>query len=217
MSLLIDRHDAGRERANARERELIEKVSARLPPASSADLQRFVSAHQERGDVAAWNLYFFLELLNEKGPMLPVATLSYDFVAGSLQLRVALFSVREREGGPVLRAVGYRFESPEAGRYEGGGDGELLGAHDYFHAQPIMRLVKDAPRSALADSEARWVPEAQPAFPLEASDVLELLVCTLVTIYGKSHVASPDFAEVRKPLAKEAGRLDCVRALSGDS
>jgi hypothetical protein len=209
LRLLVERHFAERERAKAHDLLLIEKVGERMQPAAGSDVSRYIRAHDERGDTSEWGLYFFLELVHDTGPLLPVVTVSYDFVNGSLQIRVGLFSLREVANGHRLRAVGYRFESPENTPYGGEGETEI-GAHDYYHAQPIMRLVKALPRSALGDSEARWVPESQPAFPLEAENALQLLACTLVTIYGRRHVASPDFAEVRNCFSKEAAELRCV-------
>lgn len=66
--------------------------------------------------------------------------------------------------------VGFRYETPE------GGDN-----HDYYHAQPCRSMgIGSCIEYALPISERN------PTFPLAAQSSLELLLCLVTSIYGRS-------------------------------
>ncbi len=194
------------------ELDLMDHVARAFPVATESLLGRYLKANPDRGDVSDWNIYLHLQLVRKGGLMLPVLTFSYDFPREILRLRVGLFALRDSDGPRSPRAVGYRFETPESRTGSGDGQSTGLGHHDYFHAQPIARLVQGKPKTQLPDSDRRWIPVAQPAFPLEAQNLLQLFACMLITIYGRKYVAGADFAEVRRPLGTSIHDLKCLQS-----
>lgn len=107
----------------------------------------------------------FLEPETEQG-MVPILLFRYDFARSipEVRLRIALFLLDENS---ELRAIGYRFESPE---------GE--GIHHYYHAQLITHF--DSHRLPCPE----WLPVKQPAFALDANSPSTLIVCLLISLYG---------------------------------
>ena len=85
---------------------------------------------------------------------------------------MALFLL-DANGTP--RAVGYRFETPET-----------AGPHHYYHAQLIRSFGKAGVDWGIPCPV--WLPDTQPAFVLDADDPIELLVCLLVSLYGRGYV-----------------------------
>ena len=88
-------------------------------------------------------------------------------------MSIYLFLFKWADGNGTLRAIGYRFET----RHGSGGD-----AHDYYHAQPVSDLKRAKIRHRLPCPG--WIPDEVPAFPLRAENPIELLLCTLVSMYG---------------------------------
>ena len=109
--------------------------------------------------------------------IVPVLTLSFDFEADLhyMRLRLMLFTKDQRKN--ALQAIGFRFESPES---------EGDGLHNYYHAQIISLFDKDNALTAPPCPE--WLPVTQPAFALDATSPLGLLVCMLVSLYGPEYV-----------------------------
>jgi hypothetical protein len=55
---------------------------------------------------------------------------------------------------------------------------DAIGIHHYYHVQIIQ-----PPTSRL-----NWLPDAQPAFPLDADNPVKLLLCVLVSLYGLAYL-----------------------------
>ena len=73
-----------------------------------------------------------------------------------------------------VKSLGYRFESPE------GKNNQNAGVHHYYHIQMIQ------PPTCRID----WLPETQPAFPLDADNPVKLLLCVLVSLYGLDYLGT---------------------------
>ena len=123
--------------------------------------------------------FLILEPVSIGGWMLPVLSFGYDFRRShpEFRLRLALFLLEEDEGKSELRAIGYRFESPE---------GE--GIHHYYHAQIINAFEKGNDKWRIPSP--RWLPTKQPAFALDACSPVTLIACMLISIYGRDFVAA---------------------------
>ena len=67
--------------------------------------------------------------------------------------------------------VGYRYETPE--------DGDN---HDYYHVQPCRSMGSRGETVP----QALPIPQRNPTWPMAATSSLELLLCLVVSIYGKS-------------------------------
>lgn len=122
--------------------------------------------------------FLILEPSSLGSPMIPVLSFSYDFHRShpEFRLRLALFLFDELDKKDKLRAVGYRFESPE---------GE--GIHHFYHAQIIRAFKKNTEQWRLPGPD--WLPTKQPAFALDACSPVTLIVCLLISIYGRDFIA----------------------------
>jgi len=73
------------------------------------------------------------------------------------------------EPSQVVVFTGYRFETPNA-------EGE---SHKFFHAQPCQTLLR---QNKIV--EALPISSRQPTFPVPADNVVELMVCLHLSLYG---------------------------------
>jgi hypothetical protein len=192
----------------------VERVEPSFRGAQGQELRNYLDVHNERGDISEQKLFVHLECVRREGPILPVLSVAYNFTSEVLRLRVGLFFLRnDGSGNQQLCAIGYRFETPESLAHTSESDingSTMHGTHDYHHAQPITSLL---PRGdgRLPDPGARWLPTSQPAFPLEAQDMIQLVACTLVAIYGRQYVMSTDMTEVRSRLGSGIHSLACLK------
>ena len=128
---------------------------------------------------ACWtDAFVFLEPPPKGDPLLPVVSLSCDFGPSDrcLSLRIALFRLVKEGSSDDTSAVGLRFETPEDGQ----------GAHSYCHAQFITGFHKDDRR--LESYLPSWMPEKQPAIPVDAFCPVSLLLAVFISLYGLKEV-----------------------------
>jgi hypothetical protein len=153
----------------------LDVVRQTYPAAHRRQLEGIIGM-EDGYDTCESRAFVYAEMVPRGTPRLwPVLAFAADRASRQLKVRAALFFEAEEEGtgrrGP--RAVGWRFEPPEGS----------IGAHSYYHAQPI---------SAWDNSGDRGLPvfgvlnEVYPAFPLMAENSLSLLAGMLVSLYGRT-------------------------------
>jgi hypothetical protein len=77
------------------------------------------------------------------------------------------------------KTLALRFETPER---DATGDGK----HDYYHSQLCVSLRRGEGTDTLAlPIEPDWFPTSHPAWPMDAETPVELLVCLILSLYGK--------------------------------
>jgi hypothetical protein len=118
------------------------------------------------------NAFIYLPPIENGGWLVPILRVEYNYAVETpeLSLKVALFLISENDSQETLKAVGYRFETPH----------EQV-RHHYCHIQLVNGFDRDNKRWILPGTE--WVPTNYPAFPIDAQDPIELLVCMLVSLY----------------------------------
>jgi hypothetical protein len=169
--LFLARH---RSRAGKAGTKLLSEASGKFTHCDERELERFFKENPEQGDTSEMGKFVFLPLV-PKPRLLPVLNLAYDIPNDLAKLQVALFTETDQPG---IRAFGYRFEPPEG-----------PGRHDYWHAQPILRVgCHDDSTIDLPGLEDGWRPTDTPAFPLDARSPIGLLVALMVSIYGLDEV-----------------------------
>jgi len=90
-----------------------------------------------------------------------------------IRCRLELFLLTD---STELQSLGYRFESPEGQNDEG------TGVHHYYHIQIIQ------PPTSISGVE--WLPETQPAFPINADDPVKLMLSLLISLYGLNYLST---------------------------
>lgn len=128
------------------------------------------------------NVYLYLKPVTHGLFMVPVISLSKCDFGQSMpetRLRLGLFS----KHGNEIKAFGYRFEPPEG-----------VGQHNYYHVQ-IINSLGNVPFPNYAHMS--WLPDRQPAFPLDANNAVKLILTLLITLYDLNYVsrlkANPSF------------------------
>ncbi len=125
----------------------------------------------------------------EKNPtFVPVLSLKCNIgeAIDNIRLRVMLVRCKDADGN--LCGIGFRFESPENEQLSSQNDDQdsstknQPGRHDFYHTQIIQGLGW-GPDIECPD----WIPETQPSFPLAANDPITLLLCLLLSLYGKKY------------------------------
>lgn len=156
---------------------LHDRVLSKYTIFDDTDLNRLLSLH-DVFDCLEHQKFLILEPIHSGEWMLPVLSFRYDFRRShpDFRLRLALFLFEKIEQKDELRAIGYRFESPE---------GE--GIHHYYHAQGIREFAKNIDRWRIPCPG--WLPTKQPAFALDANSPLTLVACILISLYGRGVIS----------------------------
>ena len=82
-----------------------------------------------------------------------------------------------------FRGIGFRLETPE-GQNQDEETPSNEGTHDFHHAQLIHTLNQTKLDSLQIDCPS-WLPQQQPSFPMPAKGPVTLLLCLIVTLYGR--------------------------------
>jgi len=121
----------------------------------------------------------YLPPLEKNQEFVPVLSLwcKLDETGAKMALRVMLVSRGGNEG--MLRGIGFRLESPYGDEDD---EENKEGRHDFYHAQ----LIRNLGWGPLVEGPS-WLPETQPSFPLTADDPVTLMLCLLLSLYGKKY------------------------------
>ena len=82
--------------------------------------------------------------------------------------------------------IGFRMETPES-MNQNATTTDNEGIHDFHHAQLIRKFGQKALDCKLKIECPSWLPESQPSFPLPAECPVMLLLCLILTLYGKRY------------------------------
>lgn len=111
------------------------------------------------------------------------------------KLRVLLVRLDENRKPHGIYGIGFRMETPESvnqgvnspvnsrnvDRANNGG------THDFHHAQLIRKFGQRKLDDKLQIDCPIWIPQSQPSFPLPAECPVTLLLCLIVTLYGRRY------------------------------
>ena len=136
-------------------------------------------SQSERGQV------LYLPPLERNPSCVPILSLycKLNDQQGIAKFRVMLVSL-DKKGNPY--GIGFRMETPESMNQEGDMPANG-GIHDFHHAQLIQRFKQEKVDSKLQIDCPCWIPESQPSFPLPAKCPVTLLLCLIVTLYGRNY------------------------------
>jgi len=177
---------------SARAQEVWYHLVNRWTPIRQEDLDRWFPSSASELDVDfshPRSLFLYLPPLEKDAEFVPILSLKcrLDTEKTVMKLRVMLVCLveddQENEDKEKLRGIGFRLESPHGDEYEGErneGEEKREGRHDFYHAQ----IVRGFGWGPLVESPS-WLPETQPSFPLVADCPVTLVLCLLLTLYGK--------------------------------
>ena len=159
---------------------LYESLITKYPPLNEAVFSRLLPTKKPMGtfDLLRHRYFIIMEPLTKRS-IVPVASIAFDFEAASpaMGLRVGLFFFDQSGQAGLLCSAGYRFETPSGS----------TGIHAFFHAQPIRAFHQSG--AFPLPMVASWLPLTDPTFPLDARNVVGLVVCLLISLYGASFLS----------------------------
>ena len=132
------------------------------------------------------NRVLYLEpLLQKKTYFVPILSLSCTLnkTQSSAQFKVMLVCLDQDE---KLHSIGFRMETPES-MNQSTNTVDNDGNHDFYHAQLIRKFDQRAPDNKQGFDCPDWLPLSQPSFPLPADCPVTLLLCLIVTLYGRNY------------------------------
>ena len=170
-----------------------EHVLAQWPPIAREDIERLFTSSgtvsdesvevnfskSQRGQV------LYLPPLEKEPHFVPILSLYCKFndQQSIAKLRVMLVCLDEN-GNP--RGIGFRMETPES-LNQNVNTPTNEGIHDFHHAQLIRKFGQRELDRKLKIECPSWLPESQPSFPLPAECPVMLLLCLILTLYGKRY------------------------------
>lgn len=188
------REQAAYDRYAERQRMLRDQVFNAFDPINASEpfLEQLLS-RTSYDSLSGKPRFLVLEIPRRGSPMIPLLAWKFDFALTptEVRLRLGMFLHCMVGDEPCLVATGYRFEGPE---YGPAGEAAPMSEHGYYHAQIINFFGVE--RSFDPAVNIEWLPTTQPAFPLDASGPVELVVAMLLTLYGLRFAQQELFPEV---------------------
>lgn len=129
--------------------------------------------------------FLYLNPVTNNIIMVPILWIECDFsrLTPKIRILLGLFTLdNDVDEEKRFKGLGYRFETPEGQSSNGSG------IHNYYHVQ-IIRSLRGTYFPPQKYSE--WLPESQPAFPLDCQSPIQLLLALLVALYGRDAAFEP--------------------------
>lgn len=163
--------------------ELWEHLINYRPPVSEDQIEQWFLASGDGLHVSfsSKQVVMYLPPLRRHAEFVPVLDLECHLSPTSTMMKLGMTLICLVEDGGERKPCGisFRLENSHREQQEEAQENEE-GTHDFYHAQ----LVK-SPRSLSFIEYPTWVPDSQPSFPLTAECPVTLVLCLLLTLYGK--------------------------------
>lgn len=148
-------------------------------------------SESERGKV------IYLPPLEKDPDCIPILSLYFKLKENQsiAKLRVLLIRLDENRKPHGIYGIGFRMETPEkinqnislSTNDQDTDTTNSGGCHDFHHAQLIRKFGQKKLDNKLQIDCPIWLPQSQPSFPLPAECPVTLLLCLLVTLYGRDY------------------------------
>lgn len=136
--------------------------------------------------------FFYLPPFNKDIGYVPVLILRCDYSKSPPEACLALLMFRYCESEEKIKCFGFRFEAPHKAQTP-----EKDTIHDYWHVQ-ISAKIRGRVEKRTRDGRVisipvglelpecpSWIPDAFPGVPTSAKCPVSLILCLLVSLYGK--------------------------------
>lgn len=162
-----------------------------MPSETGSELVEVDSSASERGKV------IYLPPLEKDPNCVPILSLYFKLkeTRSIAKLRVLLICLDENRKPHGIYGIGFRMETPEkvnqsvnsSVNSQSENTVDNNGSHDFHHAQLIRKFGQSKLDDKLQIDCPIWLPQSQPSFPLPAECPVTLLLCLLVTLYGRKY------------------------------
>ena len=165
--------------------ETYRAVVGKWEPITLRDIEYKFENSELNLDFSSWGKVLYLKPLEKNANFVPVLSLSCTLneTQSIARLRVMLVCL---DGNEAPYGVGFRMETPESTN-QNGNETNNKGIHDFHHAQLIRTFGQSKLDDKLRVRCPDWLPTTQPSFPLSAECPVTLLLCLILTLYGKRY------------------------------
>lgn len=143
----------------------------RMRPTQSEELRSLKEKNKSDLSLDLSNGFLYLPPLFGKAKFVPILSLKCDLRSSppDMSLRVVMYkSESSSVAGSSLQGIGFRFEI------------HPNGSHDFWHVQVSSKHGDQTlPRCP------SWIPSEIPCIPIRANSPVSLILCMLVSFYGK--------------------------------
>lgn len=142
------------------------------------------SSYELHVDFSRRDRFLYLPPLEKDAEFVPILSMKCDLDDTRAEMKLQVMLVRLV--GRRLCGIGFRLESRRGDEEEEEGDTEMdeeeerEGRHDFYHAQLIRDFDGGPPIEC-----PEWLPCTQPSFPVTADCPVTLVLCLLLSLYGK--------------------------------
>ena len=168
--------------------ETYQIVSEMLPPITLPDIKSLFKTRKPNS--SEWGKVFYLPPVEKYDHFVPILSLKCKLnkTPSTAQFRVMLISLKKNEKNQTtdeFYGVGFRMETPNS-MDQNSNPTDNDGIHNFYHAQ-LVRKLDSTLKNKLQITCPNWIPDSQPSFPLPADCPVTLLLCLIVTLYGKKY------------------------------
>lgn len=165
--------------------ETYRAVSGKWEPITLGDIEYLFGSSELVLDFSRWGKVLYLKPLEKNAEFVPVLSLTCTLnkTQSIARLRIMLVCL-DMNGTPY--GMGFRMETPES-MNQNGNETDNGGIHDFHHAQLIRKFCQPKLDDKLQVCSPDWLPTTQPSFPLSAKCPVMLMLCLILTLYGKRY------------------------------
>lgn len=167
-------------------------IHVRWVPITFEEIEYLFKCPQLVLNFSQWGKVLYLPPLEKDNQFLPILSPYCNFNDQQIiaRFRVMLVCLDDCfDYNRKVNGIGFRMETPEnLNRSEESHRNE--GIHDFYHAQLIQKFNQPKLDNGLQISCPCWIPETQPSFALPANCPVKLLICLVITLYGKKYCKS---------------------------
>ena len=210
---LCKEHEFVRQNLSSPALETYQTASKKLHPITLPDIKNLFKTGEVNS--SQWGKVLYLPPLEKDDYFVPILSLKCKLyeTPSIAQFRVMLICLEENQTTDEFYGIGFRMETPSS-MYQDSCPNDNNGIHDFYHAQ-LVRKLDSKLKNKLQITCPNWIPDSQPSFPLPADCPVTLLLCLIVTLYGKNYCGKfleehksniPDIKSYRKKLKKWINR-----------
>ena len=161
-----------------------------LLPITLEDIEKLLPLSETDGmNFCKFGKVLYLPPLEKDARFVPILSLSCTLkeTRSIAQLKVMLVSLDDCfEEDRKFYGIGFRMETPESWK-QNTDQPAKPGRHDFHHAQLIQKFDQKKLDKKVKIECPCWIPVTQPSFPLPAECPVTLLLCLIVTLYGRKY------------------------------
>jgi len=125
-------------------------------------------------DFASHNKFLYLPPLERKANFVPILQMQCTLKEDQMDVKLRVMFLRSIDDENRIGGLGFRLER--------GKD-----RHSFYHAQFIHDFAAIRDSRSIDIESLDWLPEGQPSFPLAAKCPITLMLCLLLSLYGKEY------------------------------